>query len=90
MACIAANVAVPRESATLILLRPTGATLALETGAFLAVLLWLLPASTLALALAQMVPSFLLGTAWLTRLTTTTVLLALVSTHECQVIALSN
>ena len=34
MACLAANVAVPRESTTLILLRPAGATLALETRTF--------------------------------------------------------
>ena len=61
VACLSADVAVPRESATLILLRVTRATLALETRTFLAVLLWLLPASALALALARLVPSFLLG-----------------------------
>ena len=65
MACHSANVAVPRESTTLILLRPTGAILALETGHFLAVLLRLLPASALALALAVLVPSLLLQAAWL-------------------------
>ena len=65
MACLPANVAVPRESATLILSHPTRATLALETGTFLLVLLWLLPASTLALALALLVPSLGLGAAWL-------------------------
>ena len=67
VACLPANVAVPRESTTLILLRPTRATLALETRTFLAVLLRLLPASALALALAQLVPSFGLGTARLVR-----------------------
>ena len=65
MACLPADVAVPGESTTLILLRSTGATLALETGCFLAVLMRLLPASALALALAWLVPSFLLGAAWL-------------------------
>ena len=65
VACLSADVAVPRESATLILLHPTRTTLALETGHFLAVLLWLLSASTLALALARLVPSFLLGATWL-------------------------
>ena len=50
MSCLAADVAVPRESATLILLRLTRATLALETGAFLAVLLRPLLASGLAQA----------------------------------------
>ena len=66
MACLSANVAVPRESAILILLRPTGATLALKTGTFLAVLLRLLPASALALALVLLVPSLLLQAASLT------------------------
>ena len=61
VACLPADVAVPGESTTLILLRPTGATLALETGHFLAVLLQLLPASALALALARLVHSFGLG-----------------------------
>ena len=56
MACLPADVAVSRESATLILLRPTRATLALKTGRLLAVLLRLLPASALALALALLVP----------------------------------
>ena len=55
-----ADVAVPRESATLILLRATRTTLALETGYFLAILLWLLPAFALALALALLVPRLLL------------------------------
>ena len=90
VARLATNVAVPRESATLILLRPIGATLALETGAFLAVLLRLLPASILALALAWQVPSFLLGAAWLTRVTVATARLPVVSAHECGVIPLSN
>ena len=65
VACLYADVAVPRESATLILLWPTGATLALETGPFLAVLLRLLPASALALALALLVPRLLLRATWL-------------------------
>ena len=65
MAHLATDVAVPRESATLILLRMTEPTLALETGAFLAVLLLLLPASTLALDLVLLAPSFGLGAAWL-------------------------
>ena len=60
MACLPANVAVSRESTTLILLRSAGATLALETRHFLAVLLRLLPASALALALALLVPRLLL------------------------------
>ena len=64
VARLSVDVAVSRESATLILLRLTGATLALKTGYFLAVLLRLLPASALALALAWLVPSFGLGTAW--------------------------
>ena len=65
MAYLAIDVAVPGESTTLILLRVTRATLALETRHFLAALLWLLPASALALALARLVPSFGLGTAGL-------------------------
>ena len=56
VALIPANVAVPRESTTLILLRATRATLALETRRFLAILLRLLPGSALALALAWLVP----------------------------------
>ena len=90
MACLDANVAVPRESATLILLWPTRATLVLETGALLAFLLRLLPASTLALALAWLVPSFLLAATWLARETVVTALLALISMHERQDMALSN
>ena len=90
MACFAADVAVPREAATLILSQLTRTTLALKTRAFLAIALWFLPASTLALALALLVPSVWLGAAWLARPTTTTALLALVSVHECQVIPLSN
>ena len=65
VACLPANVAVLGESTTLILLRPAGATLALETRRFLAILLWLLPASALALALALLVPRLLLLAAWL-------------------------
>ena len=60
MARLATNVAVPRESTTLIVLQRTGTTLALETGRFLAILLRLLPASALAMALAWLVPSLLL------------------------------
>ena len=90
VACLPANVAVSGESTTLILLRPTRATLALETEYFLAVLLRLLSASTLALALALLVPHFLLRAAWLARPTTTTVCLPVVSTHERRVISLSN
>ena len=60
MAHLAANVAVPGESTTLVLLCPTRATLAVETRIFGAVLLRLLPASALALALARLVPSLLL------------------------------
>ena len=60
VACLPANVAVPRESATLTLLRYTRATLALETRTFLAILLWLLLASALALALVWLVPRLLL------------------------------
>ena len=55
MACLPADVAVPGESTTLILLRATETSLALKTGIFLAVLLWLPPASALALALAWLV-----------------------------------
>ena len=65
MAWLPADVAVPGESTTLILLRPTGATLALETGHFLAILLRLLPASALALALAWLVLRLWLQAAWL-------------------------
>ena len=65
VACLPANVAVSRESATLILLRTNGASLALKTGISLAILLRLLPASTLALALALLVPHLLLQAAWL-------------------------
>ena len=90
VACLAANVAVSGESTTLILLRPTRATLALETRRFLAVLLRLLPASTLALALALLVPRLLLRAAWLARPTAATACLPVVSTHERRVIALSN
>ena len=64
MACRPTNVAVPGESTTLILLRVTGAILALKTGVFLAILLWLLPASTLALALALLVPRLLFRATW--------------------------
>ena len=60
VACLPTDVAVSRESATLILLRATGASLALKTGVFLAILLWLLPVSALALALALLVPRLLL------------------------------
>ena len=90
VACLPAEVAVSRESATLILLRPAGATLALETRSFLAVLLRLPPASALALALALLVPRLRLRAAWLARLTTATARLPVVSTHERRVIALSN
>ena len=76
MACLAADVAVPRESTTMILLRATRATLALETGRFLAILLRLLPASALALALALLVPHLLLGAAWLARPAVATALTA--------------
>ena len=81
MARLAANVAVPGES-TMILLRPTKATLALETGHFLAILLRLLPASALALALALLVPRLLLQAVWLVRPATATALLPVVSLHE--------
>ena len=90
VACLSADVAVPRESATLILLWPTRATLALETQTFLAILLRLLPASALVLALAWLVPSFLLGAAWLTRVAVATALLPFVSPYKHQVVALSN
>ena len=90
MACLPPNVVVPRESATLILLCPTIATLALETGHFLAILLWLLPASALALALVWLVPSFLLGAAWLVGPTIIAALLPIVSPHEHRVVVLSN
>ena len=83
MGRIATDVAVPRESATLVLLRPTGITLAPETSAFLAVLLQLLPASTLALALAWLVPSFLLGATWLARMAVATALLPVISVKKC-------
>ena len=65
VACLPADVAVSRESTTLILLWATGASLALKTGVFLAVLLRLLPDSALALALALLVPRLLLRAAWL-------------------------
>ena len=65
VACLSTNVAVPSEFATLILLQPTGATLALETRCFLAILLRILPASILALALMLLVPRLLLQAAWL-------------------------
>ena len=90
MACLPTDVAVSRESATLILLRVTGASLALKTGVFLAVLLRLLPASALALALVLLVPRLLLRAAWLARPTAATACLPIVSTHERRVIALSN
>ena len=83
VACLPANVAVPGESTTLILLRATGASLVLKIRVSLAILLRLLPASALALALALLVPHLLLQAAWLTRQATATVLLALVSAHEC-------
>ena len=82
VACLPADVAVPRESATLILLHPTRATLALETRTFLAILLRLPPASTLALALAQLVPSFLLGTVWLVQVAVATAQLPVISPHK--------
>ena len=90
VACLPADVAVPGESTTLILLRPTGASLALKTGVFLAVLLWLPPASALALAMALLVPHLQLRAAWLARPTAATAGLPVVSTHERRVIALSN
>ena len=82
VARFATNVAVPREPATLILLWLTRATLALETGAFLAILLWLLPASTLALALALLVPRLLLRSIWLVQPATATALLPIISPHK--------
>ena len=82
VACLATDVAVPRESATLILLQMTEPTLALETGAFLAVLLRLLLASRLALSLSLLVPRFCLGATWLARPAAATALLILVSPHE--------
>ena len=90
VAWLPADVAVPGESATWILLRATGASLALKTRTFGAVLLRLPPASALALALAWLVPSFGLGTARLVRLATATAGLPVVSTHERRVIPLSN
>ena len=90
VAWLPADVAVPGESATWILLRATGASLALKTGCFAAVLLWLLPASALALALELLVPRLLLQAAWLARPTTVAACLPIISTHECRVIALSN
>ena len=89
VACLPADVAVPGESTTLILLRPAGATLALETRRFLAVLLWLLPASALALALALLVPCLRLQAAWLARPTAATACLPIISTHECGIVPLS-
>ena len=90
MACLPADVAVSRESATLILLRATGASLALKTEVFLAVLLRLLPASALALALAWLVPRLWLQAAWLAQPTTATARLPVISTHERRVIPLSD
>ena len=90
VACLSADVAVPRESATLILLRPTRAALALETGRFLAILLWLLPASALALALALLVPRLLLRAGWLAQVAVAAARLPIVSLYERGVIPLSN
>ena len=90
VACLPANVAISRESTTLILLRVTGASLALKTGVFLAILLRLLPASALALALAWLVPRLWLRAAWLGRAAAATACLPIVSTHECGIIPLSN
>ena len=90
VACLPADVAIPGESTTLILLRPTRATLALETRTFLATLLRLLPASALALALAWLVPRLWLRAAWLAQATAATACLPIVPTHERRVIALSN
>ena len=90
VAWLPADVAVPGESNTLILLRPARATLAIENQRFLAVLLRLLPASALALALALLVPRLWLQATGLARLTTATARLPVVSTHERRVIALSN
>ena len=58
VARFATHIAVTRESATLILLQPTGTTLALKSQVFLADALQLLPASTLALALTLLVSRF--------------------------------
>ena len=90
VACLPASVAVSRESATLILLRPVRATLALETRCFLAILLRVLPASALALALALLVPHLLLQDSWLARVAVATARLPVVSLHERGVIPLSN
>ena len=90
MARLAADVAVPRESTTLILLRPTRATLAQETRCFLAILLQLLPASALSLALVLLVPCLLLQAAWLARAAVATARLPVVSLHKSGVIPLSN
>ena len=90
VACLPTNVAVRRESTTLILLRATGASLALKTGISLAVLLWLLPSSALALALAWLVPRLWLRAAWLARAAVATARLPVVSMHECGIIPLSN
>ena len=90
VACLPANVAVPRESATLILSCPTRATLALETRTLLAILLRLLSASALALALAWLVPSFGLGTTQLVWLAIATARLPIISPQERGVIPLSN
>ena len=90
MAHFAADVAVPRESATLILLQLTGTALTLKNWAFLVIALRILPASTLAVALALLVPRFLLGTAWFVGLAATTTLLALVFVHESRTVPLSN
>ena len=90
MAHLATNVAVPKESATLILLRLARTTLDLKTRTFLAVLLRFFPASTLALALARLVPSFLLGATWLVQAAVDTARLPVISPHECGVVPLSN
>ena len=90
VAWLPADVAVSRESATLILLQATRATLALETGCFLAILLWLLSASALALALAWLVPRLWLRAGWLARAAVATAQLPVVSPHESGVIPLSN
>ena len=90
MACISTDVAVPRESATLILLLSITPALTQKTIVFLAILLRLLPASTLALALALLVPSFGLSATLLAGPATATALLVLVSPHEHRVVLLSN
>ena len=90
MTSFAADVAVSREFATLILSRPIRIALDLKARAFLAIALRLLPASALALALVLLVPSLWLGAAWLAGPTTATALLALISPHECQVVPLSD